>query len=93
MSNPGYARPLAFADTLALLRAQLQQPGHVFWPDDISLADEVLFNHGQMRGAAQITDAYLLALAVKHGGRLVTFDRSIAISSARAAEPRHLAVI
>ena len=93
MSNPGYARPLAFAEAMVLLRAQVMQPGHVFWPDDISLADEVYFDHERMRGPNQITDAYLLALAVKNGGRLVTFDRAFPVAAVCGAEPRHLAVI
>ena len=44
-------------------------------------------------GPNQITDAYLLALAVKNGGRLATFDRSITLGAVRRAKPRHLAVI
>jgi len=33
---------------------------------------------------------YLLALAVRHGGRLVTFDQAIALSAVRGAAPQHL---
>jgi hypothetical protein len=48
---------------------------HHFWPDDISSRD---FLAGNTRlTAAQVTDIYLLALAVKHGGRFATFDRRI----------------
>ena len=35
----------------------------------------------------------LLALAVKNGGRLVTFDRSVPLRAVRAAEPKHLVMI
>ena len=66
----GYERPLPLGAALALLRGQLDEPGHEFWPDDISLADSHVFDHARLRGPGQITDVYLLALAVKRGGRL-----------------------
>jgi hypothetical protein len=37
-----------------------------------------------------LTDLYLLALAVRHEGRLVTFDREIAVSAIRGANNKHL---
>jgi toxin-antitoxin system PIN domain toxin len=85
-------RPTA-AQAIALLRRQLGEPGHEFWPDDISIADETLFDNSRILGPKQITDVYLLALAVKHGGRLVTFDRSIALTAARGAMAQHLAML
>jgi len=50
-------------------------PGHQFWSDDLTLTAPKVFprlptSHG-------LTVCYLLALAVKHGGRLATFDRGI----------------
>jgi hypothetical protein len=44
-------------------------------------------------GPKQLTDIYLLALAVKNSGRLVTFDRAIPVAAVRSAEPQHLVVI
>lgn len=38
----------------------------------------------------QITDAYLLSLAVHHAGRLVTLDRRIDASAVRGATGDHL---
>jgi hypothetical protein len=35
----------------------------------------------------------LLALAVEHRGRLVTFDHSIPLSAAPGATPEHLVVV
>jgi len=43
-----------------------------------------------VHGPRQITDVYLLALAVAHGGRLATFDESIARSAVRSATAEHL---
>jgi uncharacterized protein len=51
--------------------------GHTFWPDDISLLDRDRVDAERLLTASQITDSYLLALAVAHGGRLATFDRRL----------------
>jgi predicted nucleic acid-binding protein len=66
---------------------------HVFWPDDISLLDQRLIDRNHVLGPKQLTDIYLLALAVKHGGRLVTFDQAIPIAAVRGAQTHHLVVI
>lgn len=65
---------------LDLLRQLTEIPGHGFWPDDVSLADPTLFDTHQLLTSAQVIDAYLLGLAVKHGGRLATFDRRLSTS-------------
>jgi len=44
-------------------------------------------------GSRQVTDAYLLALAVHHEGRLVTFDHAIARRVVPGAEEHHLVVL
>lgn len=85
-------RPTA-AQAIEQLRLQLAQPGHEFWPDDISIAEAALFDRTHILGPKQISDVYLLALAVKNGGRFVTFDRSVPLRAVRGAEPRHLIVM
>ena len=47
----------------------------------------------RIHGSRQITDLYLLALAVRHEGTFVTFDRSIALEAVRGATKRHLAAL
>jgi predicted nucleic acid-binding protein len=80
-------------DALKVLRRQTGLADHEFWPDDISIADEELFDPAFILGPNQIADIYLLGLAVKNGGRLVTFDQGIALRAVRRAEPRHLVVL
>jgi len=58
-----------------VLATLLAAPAHHFWPDDLSLADERLFP--VLPPFADLTDIYLLALAVKNGGRFATFDSKI----------------
>jgi len=77
--------PSEIMDLLARLR---DMPGHVFWPDSLSLADATLIDAAALRSADQITDTYLLALAVANGGRLATFDRRLsptAVTGGQAA--------
>jgi len=93
ISGVRYRQPRSFADALGLLRAQTAQQGHVFWPDDISVTDPKYFDQSRLLGPNQITDAYLLALAVKNDGRLVTLDQSVPLVAVRSAEPRHLVMI
>lgn len=66
---------------------------HMFWPDDISLADERLFDTEKFRGHQQLTDVYLLGLAVRHKGVLATFDRRVPIEAVKGARRESLVVL
>jgi toxin-antitoxin system PIN domain toxin len=93
ISKLGYQRPIALGTAVGLLAAQMSQSDHEFWPDNVSIADGQLFGRNRILGPNQITDVYLLALAVKNGGRLVTLDRAIPLKAVHGAEARHLAVL
>ena len=93
MSQPHYSNPAPTMDAIQLLAMGLEDGDHTFWPDDISITDDQLFERARILGPNQITDVYLLALAVKNGGRLVTFDRGLPIAAVRGAEARHLVVL
>ena len=76
LSHPSYPRTLgSTTEARRVLARLLAAPGHQFWPDDLTLTDERL--HPQLPGSKHLTDHFLLALAVKHGGRLATFDTGI----------------
>ena len=76
ISNPAFHRnPVSIAEALQLLLAITERPGHHFWPMDISLAEAVQPLHARLFGHRQLSDAYLLGLAIKNKGRLVTLDR------------------
>lgn len=76
-SNPAII-PAAVSVPAALeaLRGFVTSPHHVFWPDDLALSDR-RFPPGLLAGHRQVTDAYLLSLAITHAGRLATIDRSV----------------
>jgi uncharacterized protein len=93
MSQPAYPNAQSVDVLLAMLARSCAAPVHEFWPDDISLVDRRRFRADRIHGHRQMTDIYLLGLAVQHGGRLVTFDTRIALSAVHGATPRHLVAL
>jgi toxin-antitoxin system PIN domain toxin len=93
MSQSSYPNPLPAASVIARLKAATQTSYHEFWPDDVSLLDESLVRADRVHGPKQLTDIYLLALAIEHDGRLVTFDASIPASAVLTARRHHLSVV
>jgi uncharacterized protein len=90
------ARAREFVSVSALidvLRRFCSSSAHEFWSDDASLLDERSFNAALARGHQQLTDVYLLGLAVKHKGVLATFDQHIALAAVNGARREHLALI
>jgi len=80
------------ASVRSLLDKACSSEGHAFWPDSVSLRDDRLFN---LAGVShrQITDVYLLGLAVANGGRLTTFDHRISLEAVINARRGNLEVI
>ena len=93
VSQRGYSSPLPLAGALSMLRAWAVPARHAFWPDDVSLLDPKVFDHRHVLGPGQLTAVYLLAMAVKHGGRFATFDRGISLKAVRGASAKHLDVV
>ena len=93
LSQPNYPNSIPLGQALDLLRRSCAQAKHHFWPDDLSVLDVAHMNHGRMHGHRQLTDLYLLALAVHHGGRFVSFDGQIPLSAVRGATARHLVAL
>ncbi len=93
VSQPHYPQPVPVAHALDVLAEQIARTDHAFWPDDLSLIDAEWFDRTHLLGPKRLTDVYLLAVAVKNGGRLATFDRSVPIAAVRRAEERHLVVV
>lgn len=78
ISNPGYpGRRTAVPEVVDRLAAFRASGGHSFWSDVLSLCQDHLFDFSHVGGYRQLTDVYLLALAVFNEGCLVTFDRRI----------------
>lgn len=76
MSQPAYPGAVSARDVATRLGEAASGPAHTFWPDGIQPVLEML-RWDRILGHRQVTDAYLLALAVRNEGRFVTFDRRI----------------
>ena len=58
-----------------LLKSISSLPRHEFWPDDVPYLE--IPTKG-IAGHRQVTDAYLVLLARKHGGSVATMDEALA---------------
>ena len=92
VSNQAYGATGERASTgIERLRAFCSSGDHQFWRDALSLQDE-MFDLSRA-SSRQLTDVYLLGLAVNRKGRLATFDRSIPLAAVRGASREHVAHI
>jgi len=64
-------------EALARLDRIRQVPEHRFLEDDLELVVGPHLGSGLGATHRQVTDAHLLALARRHGGRFATFDRNV----------------
>ncbi len=93
LSQPRYPSPVSPAEAIDLLDEARSSRHHAFWPCDVSVLDARIVNRTRLHGPVQVTDAYLLALAVAHDGRFVSFDRSLSLASVYGATKDHLTVL
>ena len=93
ISQPRYPSPIPPGQAIDLLAQATNGSDHAFWSCDLSVLDPTVINAAGVHGARQVTDAYLLALAVANQGRFVTFDRRLAMTTVRGAQPEHLVVL
>lgn len=93
MSQPKYPGSLVAAQVAGRLAEAANGSDHAFWPADISMLGEGVFDWAKVLGHRQITDVYLLSLAVHHGGRFVTFDRRIVLDAVKDARAENLEIL
>lgn len=93
LSRPGHPN----AQTPNAVRTRLAEatahPMHRFYADDFSLLDDGVLDWRYITGSCQLSDAYLLAMAVRRDLRLVTFDRGISLPMVLGAQPHHLVTL
>jgi len=93
MSQPAYPAALPAGAVAERLGAATATSWHAFWPDSVSLVDDATVTWSQVLGSRQLTDVYLLALAVRNEGRFVTFDHAVPLRAVAGASAAHLVVI
>jgi toxin-antitoxin system PIN domain toxin len=89
MAQPAYPQALPLAAVAQRLAQAAALPAHQFIADDFSLLDAGALRWPQILGHRQITDAYLLGLAVRHGCRFVSFDARVNVAAVPGAEAAH----
>ena len=78
-SNPAFSPDAVTpAEAASLLASNLKHAHHLFWPDEITLAQAIQPFSNRLAGHQQVTDAYLLGLAMHRKGKLATLDHAIA---------------
>ena len=65
------------AEGASIMAQMCKLPGHRCWAEDISLLSAEHVDASHILTSAQVTDTYLLALAVANKGKLATFDRRL----------------
>ena len=69
--------PVSIREALQAMDMLIEMPGHLFWPIDIGLREATASFVDKLFGPLQLTDAYLLGIAIANDGVLVTRDRAI----------------
>ena len=93
ISQPRYPSPVPPAQAMDRLAQATRSEHHAFWSCEVSLLDERLVDRSRIHGPRQVTDVYLLALAVANAGRFVTFEHFVPITAVAVAQEEHLVVL
>ena len=87
LGNPNYPNSPGPPAIVATYLADLKKlPGYEFWTEAMSILDKNHFKPHRISSPKQITDSYLLGLAVRHGGLLATFDRNLSTDAVIGGE-------
>ncbi len=93
ISNPAYpGRRTTVDDAIERLQRFRESSEHRFWADAVSVCEDIV-RPRYIQGYRQLTDIYLLALAVTNGGCLATFDQRIPLLSVDGAEAENMAFV
>ena len=90
MSHPGYPNGLPVRAVMERLTQASSSSLHEFWADDVSLLDVGVVDSARIHGPRQLSDVYLLALAVRRKGHFVTFDTSVPLEAVKGARKSHM---
>ncbi len=95
VSNPAFSRDAVQPrEAIQVLSANTAAKDHAFWPDELPVAEAVAFAGVRLMGHQQVTDAYLLGLAIRRGGVLATLDQRIAaLAEPKSAEWKSLELV
>lgn len=93
MSKPGYPFPgLTVQRVREILSELVHLEGHRFWPDSLSMLEPNRFALAHA-GPKNLTDLYLIGLAMSFSGRLITFNRNIPWQAVAGCGPDNLEIL
>jgi len=91
VSDPAFSRDALTPEQARNVLTDTINDAHAkFWPDSISYVKALDLLNRRVVGHQQITDAYLLGLAIHNRGKLATFDRAIAGLLPPGSPPTHV---
>jgi toxin-antitoxin system PIN domain toxin len=95
VSNPAFSsNAVAPSEAARILTGNLRHRFHQFWPDAIDYPRALGIIGRSLSGHRQVTDAYLLALALHKRGKLATLDRAtLSLLRENGAERRGIELI
>jgi uncharacterized protein len=95
MNLPSYGEygPAGFEAIIAKLSMLCNDKDHEYFSCSVSLKDKESINWARVTGHNQITDVYLLALAVANNSALATFDQRVAITAVHGAQKSNLLLL
>ena len=95
VSNAAFSRDAVTPrEAAGVLAANTAAKDHAFWPDELPFADAIAFAGARLVGHQQVTDAYLLGLAIRRRGVLATLDERIAtLTEPRTKERKALEIV
>lgn len=78
LSNPSFSRDFVSPpDAVHILSQACSAKDHIFWEDDTPLSVAIESLRPRLMGHRQVTDAYLLGIAIRRQASLATLDRGI----------------
>lgn len=90
LSLPSYPKHFTFAEIQQILQGAMLASNHQFLVEEMNLVLDEVLDWRHLQGHRQLTDAYLLALAVANQAVFVTFDSRINYRIVKDATPDHL---
>jgi|SRR6185437_2174558 len=79
VSSPSFStEAVSPVEAITLLGEALDRSTHEFWPDDLNFAEAAAYLKPDISGHKQVTDVYLLGLAIHHHAKLATYDKPLA---------------
>ena len=95
VSNPAFSRDAVTPrEAVSVLTANSDASDHLFWPDQLPFVEASAFAGARLLGRQQVTDAYLLGLALHQGGTLATLDKGIeALTEPKSPERKALLIV